>query len=153
MSDPLATLNQLADEVLAIEKRLLTFSADDPDEEDLASHFADLHAHVSHAYENYQSGSLPTEITYTNDDGEEAKPGEGVPTGLPIDIVEILFATLALARYLKVDIGQMVMEVGKAKKKFALKVESERAADEQDLDDTLGDDKDEDEDDDEGEKS
>lgn len=81
---------------------------------DMASFFADLHTKVTNAYEESKE-SEPTAIVWIDPDtGEEASSGTGIPSGLPISMVEIVFDVLGFCRAVGIEFGAVSADIGVA---------------------------------------
>jgi hypothetical protein len=85
---------------------------EDGDQVDYRIFFAELYSKVGNAYETYKEERDPKHLIWIDPKtGEEVEPGRGVPQGLAIDLVEIVFDVLGFATNVGINIGHLAADV------------------------------------------
>jgi hypothetical protein len=81
---------------------------------DMGSFFADLHGKVTSAWDESKEGDL-TRLTWVDPGtGEETSPGKGIPSGLMVTMVEIMYEVLGFCRAIGVEPGSISADLGVA---------------------------------------
>lgn len=102
-------LRQIAEAAFAADLKGAVFETENADEEDVGSYFGRLHGRVSEAFASWENGVLPSHIGFIDMDSGEAAPEEaGYPTGMPIEMADILLDVLAGMRLMKIDPARAV---------------------------------------------
>jgi hypothetical protein len=98
-------LRSIAEAAFAADVKNGDFDTDKADEEDLGAYFARLHGKVTAAFESYDAGLPLTTLSFVDEDsGEEVAENEGgTPTGMAIDLGDILLDVLSGMRLMKID--------------------------------------------------
>jgi hypothetical protein len=85
----------------------------DPSTFDFRVFFADLHSKVSKAYESYGEQRDPKHLTWIDpENGGEVEPGHGVPQGLAVDLMDIVFDVLGFAENVGINSGAIAADMG-----------------------------------------
>jgi hypothetical protein len=112
-------LRALATSAFTLHREAGMFESENVDEEDVASFFAQLHGRVASAFASWDVGVPLTQISYIDEDGEEVPEGAGSPSGMPIDMIEIVLDVLAACRLMKIDVGKAVAEAMRGRQEDA----------------------------------
>lgn len=82
---------------------------DDEEEVDYSTYFAEVHSKLSSAYEAYKETRDPRHLRWVDPvSGEEVPPGKGIPQGLAIDLMDMVFDLLGFMR----NVGINGAEIG-----------------------------------------
>jgi hypothetical protein len=101
--------------------------------------FAELYSKVTSAYETYKEERDPTHLIWIDPKtGEEVAPGTGVPQGLAIDLVDIIFDVLGFATNVGINISHLAADVAVSMRAAPVDVEGDDDDEEFDLEEILG---------------
>lgn len=79
---------------------------------DMPNVVAAIHRDVSKIYETVTEGGELREIVYIDPmTAGEAEPGKGVPSGLAVDVAEVIFDCMGLLRGLGLDVGKALGDI------------------------------------------
>ncbi len=121
-------LRQIAETAFALDRGAGVFESDDPDAEDMGVYFARLHGRVHAAFESWDAGLPASRIDFLGDEGA----ADAEPTGLPIDMAEILLDVLSAMRLMRADPAEAARIALRARKEAAEEDDEDDEDDEED---------------------